>query len=170
MHNGATHFKIIVYHRGHHWKGIQILFTISMTLSVTSFQCLAFFKVTKCFCNFIIIKRLIPLLFLSHFFLQNFYFVFLFSVALCRLLLELKESALFSRVEKVSSVSNYVFTLAKYVGKYVSNIRNIFTPALHTLATLLFMFVLCDISNVFANKVCQCKWTLIPMVFLLPLG
>jgi len=46
---------------------------------------LIFFIIANCFCNFIFIKSWAPFIF----FLQNFNFVFLFSVSLCRLLFKL---------------------------------------------------------------------------------
>ncbi len=81
-------FWNIIYHRGHHWKVMQIVCTSFMTLNETISLNVYFFTTTN---NFIIITRLATLLFHSIYFLQDFYFVYLFTAALCRLLLELNK-------------------------------------------------------------------------------
>jgi hypothetical protein len=76
-----------IYYRGCHWKGIQIVYKSFIMLMLTSSLNLSFFTKTK---SFTIMQKLTPLLILS-FFLQNLYFVYLLSAALCRLLSELSK-------------------------------------------------------------------------------
>jgi len=81
-------FWMIICDRGHHWKGIQILYANFATLSEANFQNLSIFKLTKCFCNFMITKKFEAIVATFKFFLWNFYLHYLFKAALYRLLLE----------------------------------------------------------------------------------
>jgi hypothetical protein len=68
-------FAIVIYHNGHHCIGIQILYASLVILSYKSPKIQPFLTKTKCFCNFVIIISLTPLLFLLTFFFGNFILV-----------------------------------------------------------------------------------------------
>ncbi len=61
-------FWILVYYRGHHWKVIQILHSIFITLYEISFKNFSFIYNMRCFSKVAIIKRLTQLLLPSIFF------------------------------------------------------------------------------------------------------
>ncbi len=90
--NGAPHFWILTYHRGHHWRGIKILCNSFTKLSSTSSKNLSIFTKSKnCFWNFMTVQS-IHYCSLLLFFLQNLYFAYLFRATTpCRLLEELSK-------------------------------------------------------------------------------